>query len=327
MIPSLMAVERTKRDIDWLRKALQWAVELEFSTSPPYLSGMWSIIDEGDPVRGYLSDIVLQEMLHMGLACNMLCTLEGLPKIASALPTYPGPLPGGVRPELRLWLAGLSRAMVRAVYMEIEYPENGPIAKFLDEEYPTIGNFYSAILEAFRNLPASAFKNVRQCTAPGLGGVGLFRIDCLAAAERAITIIKEQGEGTSVAPFPSEDPEGRAHYYQFAEIYFGRRLVKADGQWGYTGDEIRMPPAFPMAEVPEAGYGAITRQFNEQYTDVVNLLQSAWETAQGQSSLDRAVLLMPSLGSYARDLMGQALPNGSGNYGPDFKLISVRKTA
>jgi hypothetical protein len=142
-IIDLMRVAPNDRDPDWLKRALQWAVELEFSTVPPYLCGLWSIIDPGHPVRGYLGDIVLQEMLHMGLACNMLATLGGVPNIRGRLPSYPAPLPGGVRPELRVWLAGFSRAMVRGVYMEIEYPEGGPITRFLTETFPTIGHFLS----------------------------------------------------------------------------------------------------------------------------------------------------------------------------------------
>src|SRR5205085_12465252 len=148
-------------------------------------------------------------------------------------PTEPGPLPGGVRPELRVWLAGFSRAMVRGVYMEIEYPEDGPITRKVAETYPTIGNFYDAILDAFQALPDSAFKKERQLRVPGLGGTGLFPVLSATDADRAIQTIKEQGEGTSQSPGPSSDPQDRAHYYRFAELYYGRTLVKKDGQWVY----------------------------------------------------------------------------------------------
>jgi hypothetical protein len=316
-ILDLMRTAPDDRDVEWLKRALQWAVDLEFSTVPPYLCGLWSIIDSIHSVRGYLSDIVLQEMLHMGLACNMLATLGYVPDIRGRLPTYPGPLPGGVRPGLRVWLAGFSRAMVRGVYMEIEYPEEGPITRFLDEAYPTIGSFYDAIHDVFCRLPPSAIKKERQRTHL----FGLFRIDSVDDAKRAIKTIKEQGEGTSQNPFPGTDPNDRAHYYRFGEFYYGRKLVQKNGSWAYEGDPIPLPAAYPMAEVPEGGYGQKTNVFNQAYAKVVDLLQSAWERETGQDALEEAVARMPSLGGPARELMKMSREDGSGNYGPDFRPV------
>ena len=88
-ILDLMGVAPSGRNDKWLLQALQCAVDLEFATIPPYLCGTWSVIDESDPVRGYIDDIVLQEMLHMGLACNMLATLGGVPDIKGTAPAYP----------------------------------------------------------------------------------------------------------------------------------------------------------------------------------------------------------------------------------------------
>jgi hypothetical protein len=317
IIDLLATTREDDRDIEWLKRALQWAVELEFATIPAYLCGAWSVIDSSDPVRGQLTDIVLQEMLHMGLACNMLTTLGGVPNIRGRIPSYPSALPGGVRPELRVWLAGLSRAMVRGVYMEIEYPEGGPIAKFLDQTYPTIGGFYDAILAAFCRLSPSDFKKERQREHL----FGLHRVDSIDDARMAIKTIKEQGEGTSQNPFPGEDLEDRAHYYRFAELYYGKKLVKKNGGWSYDGMEIPLPPAFPMAEVPEAGYGTKTTAFNRAYTNVVQLLQSAWESESGQKALNDAVLAMPGLGNLARQLMQMNREDGSGTYGPDFRMV------
>jgi hypothetical protein len=68
---------------------------------------------------------LLEEMLHLGIVCNLLTTFEGTPKLATALavPKYPGPLPGDVRPNLTVYLSGLTRQLVKEVYMEIEYPQ------------------------------------------------------------------------------------------------------------------------------------------------------------------------------------------------------------
>jgi hypothetical protein len=77
-----------------------------------------------------------------------------------------------------------------------------------------------------------------------------------------------------------------------------------------------------MAEVPEGGYGHKTDAFNQAYTRVADLLQSAWESEAAQDALDEAVQRMPSLGHPARELMKMSREDGSGNYGPDFRPVS-----
>jgi hypothetical protein len=326
-IARLMAVEPNARKSAWLFEALQWAIELEFATIPVYLCGMWSILDTNHPVRGYLQSIVLQEMAHLGLACNILTTLGGTPNISGRTPQYPGPLPGGVRPEMVVWLAGFSRAMVRGVYMEIEFPEAGPIAhvaaRIARHAYPTIGDLYDAILDAMSKLPESAYKNERQLSVPGLGSAnGVFPIPSYTDAKRALTTIKDQGEGTTHSPSPDDDPNDRAHYYRFAEIYHGRQLIQKAGQWVFEGNVVALPAAYPMAEVPEGGFGDRTKDFNSKYSLVVNALQATWERPDGQPCFKKARLGMGILGQAAVELMKQPIADGSGNYGPDFWYLA-----
>jgi hypothetical protein len=325
-IADLMAVQPTQRREKWLFKALQWAIELEFATIPTYLCGMWSIIN-GDQVRGYLQSIVLQEMAHMGLACNLLTTLGGTPDISGNVPQFPGPLPGGVRPELEVWLAGFSRAMVRAVYMEIEFPEAGPIAdvaaRAAAHTFPTIGDFYDAILNAIAQLPETAYTGERQLSVPGLGSTdGVFPITSYPDAKRAITTIKHQGEGTRKSPSEDGDINDLAHYYRFAEIYHGHQLIKKKGEWVFEGDVVPLPTAYPMAEVPQGGYGDRTKDFNTKFTFVVNALQATWERADGGPCFKKARQGMGVLEQAAVCLMKQAIPDGSGNFGPDFQYLS-----
>jgi hypothetical protein len=214
--------------------------------------------------------------------------------------------------------------MVRGVYMEIEYPENGPIAVsslFMGLHYPTIGAFYNSILRQVKKTPRSAFKGARQQEHPNVGGSPLFQINSREDAVCAITLIKDQGEGTGQDPFPADDPDDRAHYYRFAELYYGRKLVKRGGKWKYAGDKIDLPACYPVAEVPETGFGDVTKDFNAIYSDILNLLQAAWEMKSGAACFNKAISLMPTLGSSARRLMKKPLPEGSGVYGPDFKVI------
>ena len=164
-IVELMNVPETGHDLAWLKQALQAAVQLEFSTIPPYLAAYWSVEDPGDDVASTILQIALDEMLHMGLACNMLTGLGETPQIATpgVVPTYPGPLPGGVHPELIVPLSGLSKETAD-LFTRIERPEK-PLALKVTETFPTIGAFYDAILAAFVKL-APPLSDARRSPGP-----------------------------------------------------------------------------------------------------------------------------------------------------------------
>jgi hypothetical protein len=74
-----------------LQDALQTAMQLEFSTIPPYLCAQWSINSDPCGVADMIEEIVLQEMYHFALAGNMLTAIGGVPDIANAsfIPRYP----------------------------------------------------------------------------------------------------------------------------------------------------------------------------------------------------------------------------------------------
>jgi hypothetical protein len=326
-IVELMQVPVEQRSLDWLRQALQAAVEIELSALPPYLCGMWSIASQRGPAYDLIRSVAIEEMLHMGLACNMLTAIGAAPSIFESYQkriAYPGPLPGGVRPELTVYLSGLTQSYLKDVFMEIEYPESGPVVLALGQMYPTIGAFYRAILEAFQELsPELTTKN--QLTSP----IGLYVIETLDHVERAITQIKEQGEGTSQSPLAEDFGGELAHYYKYAEIFQGSTLIQVDGVWQYTGDPIPFPDVYPMAPIPDGGYldppedvVAGLRAFNDQFAAVLTNLESAWANGS-MSDLAVSVSAMFRLRSLARNLMQIPLPDKSGVYGPDFRLPSL----
>jgi hypothetical protein len=273
IIVQLMKVAPAQHNRAWLKEALQAAIQLELATLPPYLCALWSIKDGQGKVYDLLHDIVMEEMLHMGLACNLLTTVGGTPVLNTdaVVPKYPGPLPGGVRPELtHVALTRLTKEVVKDVFMEIEYPQYGPIAFELGATYPTIGAFYDAILAAFEKHTGDITGQRQLQNA----GVGLTEIKTLEAGKDAIGMIKVQGEGTTQSP---EEADGQlAHYYRFAEIYHGRTLIKTpDGRYKYEGDPIPFPDVFPMAEVPAKGYPE-SADFDRNYTAMLDDLQAAW---------------------------------------------------
>jgi hypothetical protein len=145
-IEALMKVPPKDRDVQWLAYSLQEAVQLEWSTIPPYLCAYWSIKTDGAPettaiISATIRQIVVQEMLHMGLVCNMLAGIGGTPNIYSEnfTPKYPGPLPGHVHEGLEIGLAGLSRDQPGnkdqvCKFMQIELPEEPLAAR--DKGFP-----------------------------------------------------------------------------------------------------------------------------------------------------------------------------------------------
>jgi len=326
-IVELLQVEDSARDLDWLQESLQNAVELELATLPVYLSGLWSIKAGSGEVYDLVDSVIMEEMLHLGFACNMLKAIGGSPQMQ--VPTYPGPLPGGVRPDLTVYLAGLSQESV-GMYMQIETPED-PVA-FAADTFPTIGAFYDAILAAFQGLTpplSTAGQQAHGLSVPNPGGAGpnlsepLTVLQTLADVEQAIATIKDQGEGTSTSPDAPEFGGELAHYYRFGEIYEGRRLIQVDGQWKYAGDPVPFPECYPVAQVPLGGYPdmGLVQEFDTQFSALVADLEQAWAGAGSSTKLNSAIGVMFGLSGLAEPIVQTPLPRGGGNYGPDFRLV------
>lgn len=136
------------RDLDWLKSALQAAIELEHSTLPLYLAAMFSLEVQNYTTYNLIRSIVMEEMVHMAIACNILAALGGRPVIKSLAPKSPGcGLPGNAEPDLEVVLAQLSHSQVKN-FMRLEMPDFLLPEKYKQEEYPTIGTLYNAIKEA-----------------------------------------------------------------------------------------------------------------------------------------------------------------------------------
>jgi hypothetical protein len=323
-ITKLMAVPTSSRDLLWLQESLQSAIELELSTLPVYLSGMWSIKKQSGEVYNIINSVVVEEMLHMGLACNMLKAIGGTPKIV--VPTYPGHLPGGVLPDLDVYLGGLNSDTLD-MYMSIEKPEH-PLA-LSATQFPTIGAFYDAIRELFKALspPISTDGQITiELDVPNPDGSGktllsepLPQLGTLDDVLKAIATIKDQGEGTANSPDSPEFGGELAHYYRFGEIRYGRKFVKIDGSWRYAGTPVPFPDCYPVSRIPPGGYPDLpaSKKFNTVFFQLIAELQSAW-SGGGGLTLDTAIGIMLQLYELAAPIIAMPLPDGSGNYGPDF---------
>src|SRR5262249_1950196 len=171
-IRDLMAQPREKHDLGWLQAALQGALELELSTLPPYLCGLCALKDQSSDAFKTIQNIVYNEMCHLGLVCNLLRATGAQPQIFDGFfgsVVYPGPLPGGVRPKhdaklhfpcdpnFQVTLGFEDYKSFVEMCMQIEYPEDPVLRPKIQplvglETFPTIGQFYDAVLKSFQNL-------------------------------------------------------------------------------------------------------------------------------------------------------------------------------
>jgi hypothetical protein len=313
-------MQEVEHDLPWLLRAVQAAIELELSTIPPYLCALWSIVDNTGLPFMHVRSIVREEMAHMGLMCNLLKALGQTPKIISVAPHYPGPLPGGVRPEVTVYLSGLTKPFLSEVAMQIEKPEH-PLALMARDIFTSIGKFYDAISAALSNLhpPLEADG---QLVAPQIGLTVLAsESDALAAIRR----IKLQGEGTETSPFV----DGQlAHFYKFGEIFHEKRLIETTpGKFEFAGEPVPFPNRLPAARVPGGGWPkplpdavkAALTQFDAGYRNTLQLLEDAWSSGSQDTFGDAILAMVTGLRGPARTLMQIPFKNGE-NYGPDFIL-------
>ena len=309
----VQSVRQAKEPSD-LHQYLQGAIELEHSTIPPYLQALYSIKHgKNEVIARVIRSIVAEEMLHMTIAANTLNALGGEPVIntPSFVPTYPGSLPMNVHGGLTVGLAPLSKALIYNVFMDIERPENPknfPVAitAAADPGFATIGAFYAAIIDKIKEFSEKAFvgKPERQVVDnTWFPATELFPIRDISSAVRGLSMIVKQGEGTPDDPLEADGQP--AHYYRFAQIYYGRRLIPdraaAEG-YSYAGSPIPFDPAgiWDMITNPKVinyAAGSVARAYAERFNVIyTNLLRGLHHTFNGApSNLKPAIGVMYEL--------------------------------
>ncbi|HEY6350260.1 MAG TPA: ferritin-like protein [Candidatus Angelobacter sp.] len=325
-----------------LHRALQTAIELEHSTIPPYLYALYSLNPASNAsIYGLISSIVTQEMLHMSLACNILNAIDGKPSIdrPKFIPTYPGPLPGSVEQGLIVGLSGFTKHLVKDTFMVIEEPEdplNFPVRAGALAAAPgqTIGEFYDRIKKEI--IEISKHRNIfkgdprKQLK---VGFTDLIAVTDVDSAVQAINLIVEQGEGTTTSPLDPEDQP--AHYYRFAEIYYGKKLIRnlnphpGEPAFVYGGAPIPFDPkgVTPLVTNPKASQYPANSQaadtnnnFNFTYTSMLKSLHKVFNGHPDR--IAPTVELMESMKLQVRYLT--TVEVGNGLYaGPSFEYRPV----
>ncbi len=201
-------------NLEELRVHLQYAMGLELTTIPLYLCALYSIRDgENTAAAGVIRSVVMEEMLHMVLAANVLNGIGGVPSTdlitgpdaGDPIPHYPT----GFQFIPTLPTLHLQRFSPEAmkVFMAIEHPAD-PNAKAEKDTYGSIGAFYAAIEAAIADpaiCPDSLFEQANkdrghcQITPEQYyGGAGrIVVVHDRASALFALREIVRQGEGIS----------------------------------------------------------------------------------------------------------------------------------
>lgn len=326
-----------KKRLRRLRVLLQLAIELEHATIPVYLYAFFSIKEPTNrEIAGLIRSVLIEEMLHMSLDCNILNAIGGSPAIDNPkfIPKYPGHLPGGVEHGLIVGLAPMSKQLMRDVFMVIEAP---PESVDLDGEPTpddgiTIGEFYNHIkkeltaLDKIQNIFTGNPAYQLRTGFPALQNRGVYNLDTALAA---IDLIISQGEGSTTSPL---DPDMElAHYYRYAEIYYGRKLIPnprgSNPPWVFEGHRIAFNPAGvqPVITNPSAAnykdyphLADLNTTFNRAYSDLLRTLHKVFNGSPDH--LGPALLTMQGLTDQARVMMATEIVPGL-TAGPTFDYI------
>lgn len=349
-------------DLALLHKPLQGAIELEHATIPPYLTAMFSLRPllplslTGEKVRpekdrvvkevkDIIHSVVIEEMMHMSIACNILTALGGHPFINKEgfVPTYPGKLPMAIDHDLTVELRKYSLDQVKNVFMSIEEPDdpiiilksaNKSTGGLLEEllngtKSLTIGQFYTILKLIIQKVAPDQLPGdpSKQVTSNFFPADEFFPILTKDDACRAIDIIIEQGEGTSTS---IEDEDGEiAHYYKFQELYKERKIIFIKGVPHFRGESLALDPDTDVRNIsPEAtraytnndskGLGLV-QEFNDTYRSLLNGLHDVFNGKPHE--LDSNIGLMFDLTIIANQICEIEIPDSGGLYfSPTFEF-------
>ena len=240
------------KSIDTLRSYLHVAMKIEHATLPPYLTALYSIHPSTNAAATHvLRAVVVEEMLHLALAANLLNAVGGEPDLTRPdfMASYPAYLPDGEK-DFQVHLRAFSQDTIKT-FLKIEGPAMAPNDEkrllrrpdrrglsFLavcpadpDLHYYSIGEFYREIDHGLDYLEKQAqAKSKTIFTGPYelqvtseyyySGGGKLSPVTDLASASKAVALIIAQGEGEDQGV---NGPDGElAHLYRYDQLLRGR---------------------------------------------------------------------------------------------------------
>jgi Ferritin-like len=348
----MAAKDPSEWSLEDLHEHLMGAIELELLTIPAYLTALFSLMPgKNKPAAKVVHSVVMEEMLHLALASNVMNAVGGEPNLTGGgyVPRYPAALPFHKPRTFEVGLQPFSKVALE-VFMAIEKPNKpgveppaaspgAAIPRVLElaeeNEYETIGAFYRAVENGLNALGEGIFKPepTRQIPAKfydGAGGGHLVEVTNLESALEALDQIIEQGEGDTDKPGAGEefDPEGElAHFYRFKELFVGLEYKPTDSPETPTGPPIAIDytEVFPMRANLTASElsGELHNKaeaFNFTYSELLNTIQKAIDGEP--AAMGGAIELMETLALEARALISQQIPGAADeNAGPTFQFV------
>jgi len=332
-----------------LREHLQWAIQLEHATIPPYLTALYSLKPGTNTDAAHIiTSVLVEEMLHMTLAANVLNAVGGKPDIdrPDFIARYPTFLPHSAE-AFEVSLEPFSKGAIET-FMKIEKPAPAE-APDEDDEYDTIGQFYMAIEHGLQKLCAEFGEEAvfsgdpkRQIT-PDMfdyhASGKIIPVYDLRSALAALEEIVDQGEGLAHKEVWDGDrdmfhPEREevAHYFRFEEILHGRSFKRGDTPAsGPTGPEIAVDwtAVYPLRRNPRTsqfrGGSEIVHkmgEFNLAYCDMLREINRAFN---GETErLARTLPAMRELSFTARELVQLQTDDLLTHAAPSFEYIPRR---
>ena len=345
------AIKRLKQKIESKEELwhyLRVAMEVELSTIPAYLCALYSIKpDHNREAAKIIQSVVIEEMLHMILAGNVLSATGGESKVNDKkfVPQYPTDLPDSDQ-TFQVPLQRFSMEAIRT-FLKIEQPERPPAPPKV-EGWHTIGQFYDGLCRGLDELcqelgPAEVFNGDPDWQIRPedyYGGAGKVVVvtdeDPLKThqnAKRAFEEIVDQGEGMSSGVFDGDTLPGKgpvpAHYFRFQEIDLGRFYQPGDTPNHPSGEQLLVDwdAVYPMKINPSTeGYdrgGEIwdkLMEFNRTYMRLLTLLQESFTGRRER--LMETVGKMYNLKYKAIALMKIPSGDGATTVGPSFEYVA-----
>ncbi|KAG8990269.1 hypothetical protein FRB90_001838, partial [Tulasnella sp. 427] len=216
--------------LEAMKHHLQTAVILELYTIPLYLYAAYSI-KNNDQAMSSIIGVVVQEMLHLALAGNTLCSIGGTPRVYGDqyTPKYPREI---FYEKVVMNLLPATKDTL-AIFVEVEEPYPTESVMKVSEpgilpEYDSIGQFYQNITHGLTTLDSRAqaegktlwqkatFPKQFQTADGSWSGPEMQAITNLQVAKQSLDLIILQGEGATGEPNPSGSP---SHYQIFKQLY------------------------------------------------------------------------------------------------------------
>ena len=336
-------------NIERLRELLDAAVKLELATIPPYLCALYSIPPGTNrEATMVIRSVVVEEMLHMILAGNVLNAIGGRPRVSGRdnAPHYPHELPDGVI----LDLLPFSPAAVES-FLQVENPEykaehqapelrqgrrstvHSSHVLTVSDRPTTIGAFYAEIEAGLKQVAADIGEDALFCGDPArqiggdyyyaAGGAPIIVTD-LDSACRALEEVVEQGEGDMSSAFDADDD--LAHYYRFEQLKYGRSYAPGDGVGIPSGPAVEVDfravhPMLPNPKLEEFGdpdLRAAGERANCEWSVLLTQIDEAFDGSP--AALIPAVHTMFRLRDAMLVLLGNPMPGHEGYHaGPSFE--------